>query len=58
MQEQLEIIDECENTIEEEKRKQNDYNEQITIINADVEQLNETARLAKLRIESYRPYEV
>lgn len=54
----MEIIDEAENIIEEEKRKQNDYKEQIANIDADIEELKETARLAKLRIESYRPYEV
>jgi len=54
----LEVISEYENSIDEDKTKQQEYNNKIRLIDANIEELKEVIRLTETHIEYYRPYEV
>lgn len=57
MQDYIETIDECENIITDEKRKQEDYHKKIKFIGINIKKLDKIVQDAKSRIESYKPYE-
>lgn len=52
------MIDECENIIREEKKKQEDYNKKIKSIGIITDTLDQIVQNAKARITNYKPYEV
>jgi len=54
----LDVIAEYESSIDEGKRTQKAYADEIRSVEANIEELKEVVRLTKAHIEYYKPYEV